>query len=143
MLKENANTTFSNKMFNCAIMHAMKNERTQGKGTHPQMQRLYKAARELHGLERPADVARFLNVSQANLTNWASRGMSIESLLLAQEKVGCDAVWLRDGTGDMVKGAGTVTHLDGFLQITSLYWKASPGDQQRMLDAIKTIAAQS
>jgi DNA-binding transcriptional regulator YiaG len=102
MFIENANTMFNadqNAVFNnnsaaSPIIPAM----------HEQMTRLYRAAETLKKAVGPAAVARLLNMSQGRVQNWESRGISVEGLLEAQEKIGCDAIWLRDGVGDMVRG---------------------------------------
>lgn len=141
MFKENANTVFNNAAFNCAMIRRMTNKRKQEKDMHPQMQRLYRAARELLGMEKPADVARYLDLTQANLTNWGSRGIPVDKFLMLQEKLGCDAIWLRDGVGHMIRGtAGDAAQLNGFLEISTLYWKADQDLRQKILDAVRTLA---
>lgn len=100
MFKKNANTTFNNGVFNSAMIRAMKKDRQ----IHDQMQRLYLAAKFLRRVEEKADVARLLNVSYQNLDAWEKRGISEGGLIDAQAIIGCDAIWLRDGIGDMVRG---------------------------------------
>ena len=66
-----------------------------------QIERLYQAAQELHGIQGQSELARFLNTSPQVVNNWESRGMSCEGILDAAEQIGCDAVWLRKGFGKM------------------------------------------
>jgi hypothetical protein len=94
MFKSDQNAVFNNNNTTWPIIPAM----------HEQMTRLYKAAETLKKAVGPAAVARLLNMSQGRVQNWESRGISVEGLLEAQEKIGCDAIWLRDGTGEMVRG---------------------------------------
>ena len=82
---------------------------------HEQMTRLYKAANELKGATSPSGVARLLNMAQQNVKNWEYRGISAEGLLLCQEKIGCNAIWLRDGVGEM-----TITSATALLDAVNL-----------------------
>lgn len=68
---------------------------------HETMTRLYLAAKTLKKKTKPADVARLLNVSSQTIANWEDRGMSADGIITAQEQIGCNAVWLRDGKGSM------------------------------------------
>lgn len=67
------------------------------------MKRLYDAARQLKKVEGQSAVARLLHESPQTLKNWEQRGISASGLLKAQQNIGCDAIWVRDGVGDMVK----------------------------------------
>jgi len=64
--------------------------------------RLYLAARELRQTSGPANVAKFLNISQQVIKNWEERGMSCEGILRSAEALGCRPLWLAHGTGEMV-----------------------------------------
>lgn len=77
---------------------------------HPQMTRLYQAAAELRHAEGQSAVAKLLNVSPQTVNNWEVRGISSDGLLSAQEVIGCNAIWLRDGVGDMV-GPGLANYI--------------------------------
>lgn len=71
---------------------------------HPQMERLYTAARDLRGAENLSAVARLLEETPQTVHNWESRGISAAGLLKAQKRVGCRAEWLETGHGEMVGG---------------------------------------
>jgi hypothetical protein len=75
------------------------------------MQRLYKAVEELRKITQKAAVARLLNVSQQTLDTWGKRGLSRRGALLAQEKIGCDANWLRDSVEPLTATAATLPNL--------------------------------
>jgi phage repressor protein C with HTH and peptisase S24 domain len=68
---------------------------------HPQMERLYRAAKELRGINSKADLARALNHSFQTVKNWETRGISKAGMLSAQAELGCSATWLETGEGDM------------------------------------------
>lgn len=68
---------------------------------HPQMERLYLAARELRKVQGQSELARTLNTSSQTIHNWESRGVSKQGMLLAQRIVGCSASWLETGKGQM------------------------------------------
>ena len=105
-----------------------------------QMMRLYAAAKALRGAETKADVARLLNVSSQNIYAWEERGISSEGLLLAQENIGCNAIWLRDGTGEMIGCAEDVgTFLQGFGELTTLFAKAKGKYRTMILDAARAV----
>lgn len=79
---------------------------------HAQMDRLYQAAYEIKGIRGQSALAFALNESPQTISNWESRGISSNGLLSAQEKIGCNAVWVRDGVGTMrfdVDASGTET----------------------------------
>jgi phage repressor protein C with HTH and peptisase S24 domain len=71
---------------------------------HIQMERLYKAAKELRGVTTQAGVARAMNQSSQTVKNWETRGISKSGMLKAQEEFGCSATWLESGAGDMAIG---------------------------------------
>jgi phage repressor protein C with HTH and peptisase S24 domain len=68
---------------------------------HEQMIRLYKAAKELKGVEAPSDLADLLNESPQTINNWEKRGISKEGLLDVPDIIGCRLKWLRYGVGPM------------------------------------------
>lgn len=74
-------------------------------GMHIQMERLYRAARELKGIQTQAELARALNQSSQTVKNWETRGMSKAGLVKAQADIGCSATWLETGEGSMTVGA--------------------------------------
>lgn len=47
----------------------------------------------------PADLARFLNESDQTIHNWSKRGLPKTKVFDLAIKVGCNGIWLRDGTG--------------------------------------------
>lgn len=67
-----------------------------------QMERLYEAARALHGVEGQSAVARLLNASPQTLKNWESRGVSKNGMLTAERTIGCSALWIESGEGEML-----------------------------------------
>ncbi|HDR9135086.1 TPA: hypothetical protein QDA91_006289 [Burkholderia vietnamiensis] len=69
---------------------------------HDTIERLYRAAKELQGVEGPANVARLLNESPQLLNNWERRGMSAAGMIHAASVIGCRADWLKTGGGRMV-----------------------------------------
>lgn len=69
---------------------------------HPTAGRLLEAAKTLKGAEGPSAVARLLHVSPQKVTNWMGRGVSSDGMLEAERVIGCRAVWLRTGEGEMV-----------------------------------------
>jgi phage repressor protein C with HTH and peptisase S24 domain len=68
---------------------------------HEQMERLYRAAKELKGIGNKAELARALNQSFQTVKNWEKRGMSKAGMLNAQAELGCSATWLETGEGSM------------------------------------------
>lgn len=82
---------------------------------HPQMERLYKAAQELRGIQGQSGIARALNASPQTINNWESRGMSKSGMIKAQTEFGCSASWLEDGLGKMVIASALPT---SFMQVT-------------------------
>jgi len=71
---------------------------------HIQMERLYRAAKELRKVETQAELARLLNQSSQTINNWEARGISKAGLLLAQSEIGCSVLWLTTGEGPMTVG---------------------------------------
>lgn len=67
---------------------------------HKQMERLYTAA-QLKGIHSQSDLAKALNASSQTVNNWEARGMSKQGMLDAERLIGCSAIWLETGTGNM------------------------------------------
>ena len=61
--------------------------------THPSMQRLFTAT----GMQA-SELARALDTSPQNITNWSARGISKNGALLASRIFGLDANYLLKGT---------------------------------------------
>lgn len=123
MFKQNANTLFNTEGGNCSIIPRM----------NPQMERLYIAAKRLHDVEGQSALAKLLNVSPQTVNNWEDRGISSEGLLKAQEAVGCNAIWLRDGTGQM-SIAGNHPSADEIIELVALYEQSTEQGRGMILD---------
>ena len=67
-----------------------------------QMERLYAAAEKLKGIKGQSRLARLLNASPQTVKNWESRGISKQGMLEAQRAIGCSALWIETGEGEMV-----------------------------------------
>lgn len=110
-----------------------------------QAKRLYRAAKELRKVEGKSAVADLLNVSPQLVNHWENgRPISSEALLTAQERIGCDAVWLRDGdtAADMVRGsAPRVSDLSDVVQLISIYGQLPECDRQVVLDFARDTAS--
>lgn len=118
------NAMFNNAMFSCAIILAM----------DEQMRRLYDAARILRQTTGPSAVAALLNISPQNVYAWEKRGISNEGLLRSQELIGCDAIWLRDGVGDMVRSKGAERpDLGDVAQLIVLYEQSTKDGKKQIL----------
>lgn len=89
------NMALNNKTFTSATIARM----------HATMERLYEAARLLHQIEGPAQLAKFLNISEQLVNNWQRRGISKGGMLDAQKLIGCSATWLETGTPPMLAGS--------------------------------------
>lgn len=100
-----------------------------------QMTRLYRAAKDLQGWSGQSFIARELGMSPQTLNNWEARPISQEGLIAAQEKIGCDAIWLRDGIGDMTqrKVSGT-KDLSDAAELLAIYSQLDPADRQDVLN---------
>jgi phage repressor protein C with HTH and peptisase S24 domain len=68
---------------------------------HAQMERLYRAAKELGGISSQSELARALNQSPQTLTNWEKRGISRQGLFLASNYFDCSVQWLDNNIGNM------------------------------------------
>lgn len=65
------------------------------------MERLYTAAKELHGIDKQAEIARMLNASSQTVKNWETRGISKQGLLDIQKIMGISPDWIETGEGSM------------------------------------------
>jgi hypothetical protein len=66
--------------------------------------RLMEAARILCKCETPAEVARFLGITENGdqlMTNWKARGIPRTRINEISKKIGCNPFWLEDGDGIM------------------------------------------
>jgi hypothetical protein len=91
---------FNNKVFSCAMIVGMR-KKAKAK-ISPQMERLYDAARILQRTEGKSKVATLINCTPYMLNIWEDgRLISFEGLIKAQEFIGCNALWVRDGKGEM------------------------------------------
>lgn len=135
MYLEKANTLCHNVAFSRRIIVPMKRE------IHPQMQRLYRAAEELAQVKNKAGLARLLNQKDQTINNWEDRGISDPGLLLAQEKIGCDAIWVRDGVGEMVRQVGKAppASLDDVAHLILVYGKLPEKQRQLTLDFAESM----
>lgn len=86
---------------------------------HIQMERLYRAAKELKNIGSQAELARALNQSSQTVSNWETRGISKSGLLMAQTQIGCSVTWLTTGEGPMVVGVSVQEPVDSDGFITS------------------------
>lgn len=98
MFKQKSNAAFNNDLFNDQKIGDM----------HETMKRLYLAANELHALEGQSAVARKMNLSPQRLNNWEARGMSKNGMLIAEQTIGCSALWIETGAGNM-RAAGAIS----------------------------------
>lgn len=106
------------------------------------MKRLYQAARELKGCLGQAAVANFLNQSPQVLTNWESRGMSKSGMITAQEKIGCSAVWLESGRGEMQSPeAETLSLLNDHAELLEAWDYLLPAEREAIMEQIRPMAA--
>jgi hypothetical protein len=106
MFKKDANKpneVFNNKLFSCETIPRMRKPIAE---IHPTMARLYEAAKLLHDVEGPSELAALLNESPQVINNWERRGISSAGILTVGPLVGCRSDWLKDGSGDMVAAAG-------------------------------------
>lgn len=86
-----SNVPFNNTLFSRETILPM----------HESMQRLYKAAKDLRGMEGQSAVADLLGFSPQVLNNWEKRGISQGGAIRAQEKIGCSPSWVTKGEGWM------------------------------------------
>lgn len=68
---------------------------------HETTVRLYEAAKAIRQIDGQSELARALNLSPQVVKNWESRGVSKDGLLIAEQKLGCSAIWLKTGNGTM------------------------------------------
>lgn len=103
MFKRESNIAFNNSLFSAEKIDVM----------HETMKRLYLAAKEIADTEGQTAVANLLNASPQKVNNWEARGMSKEGMLVAEERIGVSANWLRTGTGNMRAGRSQVAYTTG------------------------------
>lgn len=99
MCKWKSNATFNNNLFMPRTIARM----------HQTMTRLYLAAKELRGITGQSELARALNKSPQTVNNWEARGVSKQGMLEAERKIGCSAVWIGTGQGEMKASARSNT----------------------------------
>lgn len=134
MFKKKANTMFNQDANSCETICRM----------HEQMTRLYEAAKKLRQVEGKTDVARIFDATPQTLNNWENRGISNEGLLKAQEHIGCDAIWLRDGTGQMIKGSQTAnSNLSDVAHLVTLYANATDPGRELILSTANNVPKRS
>jgi len=104
-----------------------------------QMIRLYSAAKTLQGINGPSAIAKLMNVSPQTVNNWEDRGISNDGLLKAQESVGCDAIWLRDGTGKMSHNSSDAV-IDEIIELIALYQQSTSRGREMILDLARNSA---
>lgn len=125
--KPKSNTLCNPFLFNGPTIEAM----------HETMKRLYQAAEELKGWSGQSEVARRLNSSPQALNNWERRGMSKGGMLLAQDRIGCSAVWLETGRGAM---RFTHEHTGGPSELLSLWEYLTQAEKTQMIEQMRPMA---
>jgi phage repressor protein C with HTH and peptisase S24 domain len=86
---------------------------------HPSMERLYKAAKEMKGVEGQSALARLLTMSPQRIKGWEDRGVSKQGAITAQRVIGCSALWITEEIGRM----NLAQQFDGYAVSTSKYKK--------------------
>jgi phage repressor protein C with HTH and peptisase S24 domain len=97
---------------------------------HIQMERLYRAAKELKNIGSQAELARALNQSSQTINNWEARGISKSGFLIAQTEIGCSAAWLMTGEGPMTVTTQVAQDVDSDGFITNTHGGAVDGAQR-------------
>lgn len=97
MFSNSPNATCNNALFSVGTIEPMTDE------VHESASRLYEAAKKV-GVEGKSAVARLLNESPQVVNNWERRGVSEGGALKAQEKIGCNAVYILTGQGQQTVG---------------------------------------
>jgi hypothetical protein len=106
-----------------------------------QVERLYVAAKALRDAEGVAAIARLLEVSPQTVNNWGDRPISDNGLLKAQQAIGCDALWLRDGTGEMIRGKAADPDYSLVVRLMACFAKL-PGElQEELVTTAETLLA--
>lgn len=95
-----SNETFNNGLFSAVTIPRM----------HESMARLYRAAKDLRGIEGQSAVAELLGYSPQVLNNWETRGISQGGAIRAQEKIGCSPAWLTRGEGWMMSSGQPLSY---------------------------------
>lgn len=99
MFNPKSNSLCNNNLFNSQKI----------RGMHNQMKRLYEAAKSLKEITGQSELARALNTSPQVVKNWEARGVSKQGMLTAEQSIGCSAVWIETGNGQMKSGDSNVT----------------------------------
>jgi transcriptional regulator with XRE-family HTH domain len=108
---------------------------------HDTMKRLYQAADEIRGLRGQSEVSGQLNASSQVLNNWESRGMSKGGMLTAQEKIGCSAVWLATGKGEMrLDGAAPSPLPNSHAELLEAWTYLLPAEREAIMAQIRPMA---
>lgn len=102
MFNESVNTVFINKLL----------IEPRIPGMHESVSRLLNFARSAtagtpEAVHDFAGLSKAMGVSSATMTNWKSRGVSVEGALAAERRFGCFAVWVLDGGDPAGKAAAT------------------------------------
>lgn len=131
--------TLNNMVFSYAIIADMDKDIELGS---EQSKRLFMAAKELRGIDVSkrggrSELAKLLDVLPQQITNWAGgRPISSEALLEAQKVLGCDAIWLRDGVGDMVRGgAEQAIDMADVAELIVLFGRSTHAGKAQILDS--------
>lgn len=90
-----ANAAFNNNLFSRPTIRPMTK---QGKPKEPSFLRLLELAAE-KGASGPSAVATALDVSEQNVTNWGTRGVSYQGAVSAQKKFGASPLYIAEGVG--------------------------------------------
>ena len=94
MFNQMSNAVFSNGLFSCVTIPDM----------HKTMERLTKAAFDVHGIATPSELAVALYHSDQVVNNWKRRGVSCAGQVAAQEYLGISPLWISKGVGSVVIG---------------------------------------
>jgi phage repressor protein C with HTH and peptisase S24 domain len=126
MFKQKSNKACNNNLFSSRKIDPM----------HTQMERLYEAAKALKSIGGQSELARALNASPQTVKNWEARGVSKQGLLTAQRVIGCSAVWVETGKGQMQvnEGAEVPASKPDYVSFDMLNVEASAGDGRSMME---------
>ncbi|MFA5898045.1 MAG: S24 family peptidase [Hyphomicrobium sp.] len=92
---------------------------------HETTKRIYAAAKALKGRATLTDVASLIGTTPQTLKNWEGRGASSQGVLLASERIGCDAGWIKTGLGPMVTSQQNVTKTSVRSRVPLISWDAA------------------
>lgn len=120
MFKQKSNAACNNILFSSRKIDPM----------HKQMERLYEAASTLKDITGQSGLARALNASPQTVKNWEARGVSKQGMLTAQRVIGCSAVWVETGKGQMQVSGGidVAVEDDDYISFDLLDVQAAAGD---------------